>query len=295
MRKVIIDMRIAIEDNAFDLLEFLNYELAAFENVYLDFTIFTGVDVCVSFAIVNEGVELHLHALDYFLDDVCLVFLLQQDLTALLVQIAKCCVELLDVQWKLEVDREVAKQFQIETSVFLTNLELVRVVEVQTEEEDEGFEDVVFLTMADSLAQEVKHSQIKIVLFDFPITDLEIMEERNDEVDQWLFVVEVEVVGICIDQGDNFSQRFLSGEGEFATVAFFIQHLPELLFEDVNVLADAVLKQVEESFVATQLLAQFFQFQQELLVLWGVFKVMVKFIEELVTEVEIIEKASLIF
>ena len=36
MREVVVNRRVAVVDNVFDLFQFLNDELAAFEDVYLD-------------------------------------------------------------------------------------------------------------------------------------------------------------------------------------------------------------------------------------------------------------------
>lgn len=54
--------------------------------------------------------------------------------------------------------------------------------------------------MTDGLAQKIQHPQIKIVLLDLPIANLEIVEERNDEVDEWLIMIEVDMIGICVNK-----------------------------------------------------------------------------------------------
>lgn len=76
--------------------------------------------------------------------------------------------------------------------------------------------------MADSLTQEVQHPQIEVILLDLSIADLEIVEERYDEGDEWLLVVEVEVVGVGIHHRNDLGEAFLPGDGETSVVSLFV-------------------------------------------------------------------------
>ena len=105
MREVVVDRRVAIVDNVFDLFQFLNDELAAFEDVYLDVDVlFSRVYCGMRLAIVQQRVELQLHSLDDLFHDVWLVFILQKDFSAFFVELPKRRVKLIDAEWKLEVD-----------------------------------------------------------------------------------------------------------------------------------------------------------------------------------------------
>lgn len=72
------------------------------------------------------------------------------------------------------------QQSKMEAGVFFTDLQLI-VVWVQSQEQDEVLEDVVLGLVADRLAQEVQHPQIEIVLLDFPVAYLEVVEKRDDQ------------------------------------------------------------------------------------------------------------------
>ena len=53
-------------------------------------------------------------------------------------------------------------------------------IQIQTQEENKGFKDVIFLLVADGLAQKVQHPQVEVILLDLSIADLEVVEERYD-------------------------------------------------------------------------------------------------------------------
>lgn len=72
------------------------------------------------------------------------------------------------------------QQSKMEAGVFFTDLQLI-VVWVQSQEQDEVLEDVVLGLVADRLAQEVQHPQVEIVLLDFPVAYLEVVEKRDDQ------------------------------------------------------------------------------------------------------------------
>lgn len=59
MREIVVNRRVTIVDNIFYLLKFLNDELTAFEDVYLDVDVlFSSVYCCMRLAIIEQGVEL---------------------------------------------------------------------------------------------------------------------------------------------------------------------------------------------------------------------------------------------
>jgi hypothetical protein len=95
-----------------------------------------------------------------------------------------------NIEWKFEIDGKGTKESQKETGILPAYLKLI-IIEVQPQEEDESLEDVIFLLVTYGLAEEVQHPQIEVVLLDFSIADLEIVEEGYDEGNQRFLVVEV--------------------------------------------------------------------------------------------------------
>lgn len=59
MREIVVNRRVAIVDNIFDLLKLLYDELTTLEYVYLDINVLLrGFDCCMGLAIVKQRVEL---------------------------------------------------------------------------------------------------------------------------------------------------------------------------------------------------------------------------------------------
>lgn len=106
MREIIINWRVAIVDNILYLLQFLDDELTAFKDIYLNVNvIFSRVCCGVRLAIVKQGVELQLYSLYNLFDDVWLVFILEEDFSTLFVELSKCSVKLINAKRKLKVHR----------------------------------------------------------------------------------------------------------------------------------------------------------------------------------------------
>lgn len=63
--------------------------------------------------------------------------------------------------------------------------------------------------MANGLAQEIEHPEIQIILLDLSIPNLEIVEERNDKINQRFVMVEVYMIGIRVNQRDDLGEALL--------------------------------------------------------------------------------------
>lgn len=98
-------------------------------------------------------------------------------------------------------------------------------VEIQPQEENKCFKDVVLFLMANGLAQEVEHPEIQIILLDLPIPDLEIVEKRNDEIYQRFVMIEVNMICIRVNKRDDLGKALLPRERQFAIISLTIQHL----------------------------------------------------------------------
>ena len=75
-------MHIAVINCGFYLLQLLNYELAAFEYIYLDLVILALIEIMLVVSISEQRGQLHLHSLDYLIDYSQLVLLLDENLSA---------------------------------------------------------------------------------------------------------------------------------------------------------------------------------------------------------------------
>ena len=85
----------------------------------------------------------------------------------------------------------------------MTHFQLLLPSNVEPEEEDEAAEDIVLMLVANGLAEEVEHAEVKVIFLDFAVADLEVVEKGDDEILELLLVVEVEVVGVGVDEGDE--------------------------------------------------------------------------------------------
>ena len=95
------------------------------------------------------------------------------------------------------------QQIQVEAGRLVTHFELLLPGNVEPEEEDEAAEDIVLMLVANGLAEEVEHAEVKVIFLDFAVADLEVVEKGDDEILELLLVVEVEVVGVGVDEGDE--------------------------------------------------------------------------------------------
>jgi len=57
--------------------------------------------------------------------------------------------------------------------------------------------------MANRLTQKVQHSEVKVIFFNLSVADFEVMEKRDNQILQFLLVIEVQMIGVSVDEGDD--------------------------------------------------------------------------------------------
>lgn len=91
----------------------------------------------------------------------------------------------------------------MKTSYFFTNFKIIFTIYFESQKDDEVLKDIIFTLVANGLAQEVKHSQIEVIFFNFSISDFKVVKEGDNHALDFSVVVEIEMVGICVDKGDD--------------------------------------------------------------------------------------------
>ena len=91
----------------------------------------------------------------------------------------------------------------MQASDIFPNSEIVFAFDSQPQKEYKVLKDVILILMADDLTEKVEHSEIEIVLFYFSIAYFEIVEERNDHALNWFAMIEIQMIGVCIDKRYN--------------------------------------------------------------------------------------------
>jgi len=57
--------------------------------------------------------------------------------------------------------------------------------------------------VANRLTQKVQHSEVKVIFLDLSITDFEVMKKRDNQILQFFLVIEVQMIGVSVDEGDD--------------------------------------------------------------------------------------------
>lgn len=93
------------------------------------------------------------------------------------------------------------------------------------------------------------------------------MEQRNDQTVNRSVMIEIQMIGVGINERDNFAQTLLTRNWKNSIILFLVEHLLQLFSQNHHVLIQILFDQIQTTSMVLNLLGQFLQLHYHLLVL----------------------------